>query len=584
MATVDTDIERLETILREFREPVVVCDANALILLYNSAAKRLFHNFDALGLGQSLYRICARAPIDHTLRMLKHRTTDRESFDPEDTDARFVCATIDGEMLLHCHVSQITSGPGRRCVFVFTFEDVTSRISETGRQGYLLDKMIRDLRAPLANLNTAAENLRSYPEMAAETRSDFEAVIIKESAELTQRFEEVARESEKIASVRWPLFDVYSADLIGFLTRRFAGEEGVTVTMTGVPLWLHGDSYTLALALERFVSFVSECRNVSEFDIETLLGDRRVCIDIVWPGDPIPQAEIDSMLEETVPDAVSGITLAEILARHDSEIWSQRHHREGFSLLRIPVPDSPRQWETPPKSVPERLEFYDFSIAGSGAELGDRVDRSLSSLNYVVFDTETTGLRPGEGDEILSIAAVRIVNGRILSGERFERLIRPRRPIPESSLPFLEITEEMVRDEPPARVVLPKFKSFVNDLVLVSHNPGFDMHFFRSQEEAAGVVFDNPVLDTLLMAIVVDSGRTDYTLDAIARSLDIDVMKGQPAMDDCFTTAQVFLRLLELLEERGITTLGQIITASEKVAGDKRRQAAAGPRQGGADA
>jgi len=573
VATASKDIERLETILREIREPVVVCDANALVLLYNAAAMSLFHDYETLGLGRSLYKICARAPIDHALRMLKYQAATRETFDPKAADARFVCATVDGRMLLRCHISQIVSGGEQGCVYVFTFEDVTRRISETGRQGYLLETMIKDLRGPLTNLNTAAENLRSYPDMAADMRAGFETVIFNESTELTRRFEAIARESEKMTSTQWPLFDVYSADLIGVLARKFAVENEVKITMTGVPLWLHGDSYSLMLVLESMVRYVYTHRGVSEVDIEALLGDRRVYIDIVWKGDPIPQMDIDDFLEKSLPDTASGITVAEVLARHDSEIWSQRHRREGYSLLRVPVPDSPRQWEAPPKPVPERPEFYDFSITGTGSELGSRADRPLASLSYVVFDTETTGLRPAEGDEILAIAAVRIVNGRILSGERFERLIRPQRPIPESSLPFLDITEEMVRDEPPAPVVLSQFKEFAEDMVLVSHNPAFDMHFFRSVEEEAGVRFDNPVLDTLLISLVVDSSRTEYTLGKIAEALDIDSAGGQVAMDDCFTTAQVFLRLLELLEQKGITTLGDAMDASAKAAGEKRLQA-----------
>ena len=126
-------MERLETILRELKEAVVACDPNARILLYNSAAKRLFRGNEAMGLGQSLYAVCARAPIEHTLRLLKYRATDNDRFDPEDTDARFVCATIDGTMLLHCHISQIISSSAQGCVFVFTFEDITRQVTETGR-------------------------------------------------------------------------------------------------------------------------------------------------------------------------------------------------------------------------------------------------------------------------------------------------------------------------------------------------------------------------------------------------------------------------------------------------------------------
>ncbi|MCL7489670.1 MAG: exonuclease domain-containing protein [Desulfobulbaceae bacterium] len=568
----DKDIERLETILRDIQEAVVACDRNARILLYNSAAKRLFHNFQAMGLGQSLYSVCARAPIEHTLRMLKHRRADRDHFDPENADARFVCATVDGTMLLKCHVSLVACDTAAGCVFVFSFEDMTRQITEMGRQGHLLEKMIKDLRAPLTNLNTAAENLKTYPEMPLEDRRSFEDIIIRESAELTRRFESVVEESGKITRSQWPLFDVLSTDILGCVVRRFARDDDVSVVITGVPLWLHADSYSLVLVLEHLVRFVSKSCKVSEIDLEVLLGDRRVYIDIIWQGKPVPQAVVDSLLEVALPDTVSDLRIADVLARHDSEMWSQEHRRQGYSLLRIPVPDSPRQWEVPPKPLPERSEFYDFSIAECPRELGEMADQPLSCLNYVVFDTETTGFRPSEGDEILSIAAVRIVNGRILGGERFERLIKPRRPIPESSAPFLEITEDMLQDKPPVEVVLPQFKAFVNDAVLVAHNGAFDMNFFRRMEDDSGVVFDNPVVDTLLLALLFDPQQTDYTLESIGRWLSIEVMANRTILDDCFFTAQIFLGMLDLLAEQGITTLGDLMAAMDKVVEEKRDQ------------
>ena len=572
MATINTDMERLETILRELKEAVVVCDHNARILLYNSAAKRLFQNNEAMGLGQSLYEVCARAPIEHTLRMLKHRATTKDRFNLEETDARFVCATVDESILLNCRISQITSKNAQGSVFVFTFEDITRQITEMGKQGHLLETMIKNLRAPLTNLNAAAENLKNNPDMTPEIRGDFEDVIFRESAELTQRFEAVVQESRKITNTQWPLSDVHSADLIGCITRGFKEEDGVTVMMTGVPLWLHADSHSLMRVLECLVRFVQKTCNVSEIDMEALLGDRRVYIDIVWKGEPIPQAAVDSMLTVSLPDTLADMTVADVLDRHDSEMWSQKHRREGYSLLRIPVPDSPRQWEVAAEPMPERPEFYDFSLVDSTKELEEMADRHLSSLNYVVFDTETTGLRPSEGDEILAIVAVRIVNGRILSGEKFECLVKPQRPIPESSVPFLDITEDMVREEPPVQVVLPQFKSFVHDAILVAHNGTFDMNFFQLMEDKSGVKFENPILDTLLLSIIAEDDRTDHTLESIGRWLGVDVLGSHATMGDCFVTAQIFLRLLELLEAQGITTLGEVIAASGRVVEEKSKQ------------
>ncbi len=183
----------------------------------------------------------------------------------------------------------------------------------------------------------------------------------------------------------------------------------------------------------------------------------------------------------------------------------------------------------------------------------------------MVFDTETTGFHPAHGDEILAIAAIRIVNGRILSGEKFEQLIKPELPIPESSKPFLEVTDESLSQEPSIQEVLPHFKSFVDEAVLVAHNGAFDMTFFQLMEDKSGIVFTNPLLDTLLLANIIEKTRTDHTLENIGRQLGIDNLSCQSTMGDCFLIAQIFLKQLELLKEQGIETLGQAISASNRL-------------------
>lgn len=215
-------------------------------------------------------------------------------------------------------------------------------------------------------------------------------------------------------------------------------------------------------------------------------------------------------------------------------------------------------------ALAERPLVFDFNLIESAA---DRLiaDTPLSALTFVVFDTETTGLDTAR-DEIVQIGAVRVLANRLVKGETYETLVNPARPIPPGSSRIHGITDEMVNDAPDAINALRRFHSFARDAVLVAHNAPFDMAFLNRHEPELDLAFDNPVLDTVLLSAAVFGETEIHTLDAIADRLGvrIDSAARHTATGDAIATASVLVRLLQILEARGICTFGDAIAAMRK--------------------
>lgn len=271
---------------------------------------------------------------------------------------------------------------------------------------------------------------------------------------------------------------------------------------------------------------------------------------------------------ETEPLRMGGeaspVTLRDVLERHRAEAWLEDDPTRAGGRFRLLLPLAEPGESAPPPAPASRPEYYDFDLFSQPAHARELDERKLTELAYTAFDTETTGLEPTAGDEIISIGAVRMLNGRLLAAETFDQLVDPQRPISPASAKIHGITPAMLAGQPTLAHVVPAFHQFCEDTVLVGHNAAFDMRFLQLKEAATGVKFTQPVLDTLLLSAVLHRDLGEHQLEAIAGRFGVSVTGRHTALGDALVTGEIFLRMIPLLAERGIVTLRQAREASER--------------------
>jgi len=561
-SAVSSDVENsrvsLEIILMSLSEGIMVCDDRVRILFYNSAARRVFHGDAALGLGRSLYLLCPAGPIENALAVLRQRRIRHAEERDMDNDVSFVCSTLQGAVI-SCRMRLLPSAPGLSWSFLFTCEDISRKADDEGRRENILRTTVKRMRGSLTSIGLNVESLELLPDLDPAQRIALERTMASETRSLVKEFDVLSREVQDMASPRYLINNVFAEDVAACVARRLE-KKGLRLTMIGDSLWVKADIHSLLVLLEFFAEKIREHRGVDVMEVETLLGDRRVYFNFTWEGMPVSQSEIREWTSSLIEPSTSR-TVAETLEILDSEVWSRPHTTPGFAVLCLPLPLSTSQWEPPVHMLPARPVYTDFAAGEDTAEAARQKDLLLDRLSFVVFDTETTGLAPLEGDEIVSLAGVKIVNLGIIVGENFDRIVDPKRSIPPSSTRFHGLTDEMVRGKPSIEDTLRAFHSFVGDSVLVGHNAAFDMRFIRQKEGRVGVRFRGPVLDTLTMSLSLHDHTPEHSLDAVAKRLGVEVKDRHTALGDSLITAQIFIKFIHVFKDKGIKTLGGVLEA-----------------------
>ncbi len=576
-ADLEDERNRLAALMSELTEGVLVCNTEGRILLYNNRARHLLSQERGgswagrvggfVGLGRSIFGLIDRNTITQALDDLAYRLEKEE----EQTLSQFVTTATNGQ-LVRVRIAPIVANHEKMNGFILTVEDITQRSERSQRRDLLLRTLTERVRSSLANIRTAIETIEQFPQMDDQKLAQLRKVIYNESLDLTVELKQVSAQYDSDLQADWGLEEMLANDLLWAIQRHFEDKLEVSTSMDDLDenLWLKIDSYAIVRAATFIMGRLKRDFGVMEVKLCLQKTGQLAALDLVWQDGHIDMDTLWSWQNEKLPRAGWGpsLTLREMAERHGGEVWCQVDKLMNLAYFRLLLPTTqPKQIRPPqPPDETSRPEYYDFELfqqpgQGQPSEL-DHVP--LMELSYTVFDTETTGLDPSAGDEIISISAIRIVNRRLLRQEIFDQLVDPQRPLSPASIDVHGISPEMLEGQPIAEQVLPLFHRFTEGTVLVAHNAAFDMRLLQLKEVQTGVKFTNPVLDTLLLSAVLHPNQKDHSLEAIAQRLGIKIIGRHTSLGDAILTAEIFLKLMALLDEQGIVTLADARNAAEK--------------------
>jgi DNA polymerase-3 subunit epsilon len=584
--SIEEERNRLAALMSELTQSVVVCNLDGRILLYNNRARLQFKALAEgepaaagsalIGLGRSIFAVLERNLITHALESIQQRLA-RGSQQPL---ANFVTASRAGQLIrvqmapvLGAAREDAPDGERGRSIagYVLMLDNITRNFEMESKRDELLQSLTEGSRASLGNIRAAVENLLEYPDMEAQMRERFVGIIRDEVGAMGQRLDRTVNEFSGALKARWPLEDMLGEDLVAAAQRRIEKrlELPTKVEQVADGLWVRVDSFSLLQGVTYLAARLRDEYDIRELRFRMAPAGRLAQLDLIWSGAVVGSQtllawEIDPM---NVAGENSPLTLREVIERHDGEIWFEREKASHRAFIRMLLPAAVPQESVESAALmhaESRPEYYDFNLFRQTEETRALDERLLTELTYTVFDTETTGLEPSAGDEIIQVGATRIVNGRLLKSESIDQIIDPRRPLRPEGIPIHGITEEMVAGQPTIGQVLPVFHAFCEDTVLVAHNAAFDMRFLQLKEESTGIRFGHPVLDTLLLSAVIHPNQESHKLEAICERLGINVIGRHTALGDAIVTGEVFLRMIPLLNAMGIRTLREAREAAER--------------------
>jgi DNA polymerase-3 subunit epsilon len=473
-----------------------------------------------------------------------------------DAATDLLCSTVSGARILSARMRLLPTGKGAAPGYVLTMRDVTTDMATHARREALLAEVMDRARRHTATLATLMEVI---PDGQAGP-GKLDMAVRSEVAALATAVTDLSRRQDEDRQDSWALTYTRASDLADGLKARLE-DHGLSLETEAANLLLRCNGFEIISLLDSIALYLPDATGATGLRLSVEEENTGAMIRLMWSGKALPIGQLDRWLQDPLDRAVPEISCGSVLASHATEIWPET--AGDRQVLCLPIRQARRAVQRPPAMA--RNVVYDFDLL-TRARSDTVADAPLSGLTFVIFDTETTGLLPLQGDEIVQVAAVRIVNGRKVEGEVFDTLVNPRRNIPASSTAVHGITEAMVAEAPFIEDVARRFHKFAEGAVLIAHNAPFDMAFLRRLEPGLGLSFDNPILDTVLLSAVIYGQHEVHSLDALTHRLGITIPEEtrHTALGDTVATADVFLKLLPMLAGKGLVTFGEVLTELRK--------------------
>lgn len=291
-----------------------------------------------------------------------------------------------------------------------------------------------------------------------------------------------------------------------------------------------------------------------ELTIGSVVGIRKISDFTTTRKDTSPEKRVELHCHTKMSD-MDGVSEAQALVARAHDWGHQAIAITDHGVVQA-FPDANHYVERLDKEDPFKIIYgVEAYLVDDLTEIAVNEQGQTLDDTFVVFDIETTGFSAAE-DRIIEIGAVKITDGAIV--DRFSTFVNPEVPIPFEIQQLTHITDDMVLEAPKIEEALPAFLDFVGESTLVAHNAGFDVGFIEQNCVRLGRSRTFTSVDTVGLARVLLPTLSKYKLNIVAKALNISLENHHRAVDDAAATAEIYVKFIEMLKERGMTTLKEV--------------------------